>query len=212
MLYREILSEIAEDEFLLAADRTFEAAPDITRISPTEKRAAKAELPGLTRLSSYLKHYGILTWLVDLGGETKLSYGRNLETGLIRHNLTLIEWFNSQEHNYEDKYLKTTWDWLGSLHSRSLKNIMTRYLQQEKHAIRRQIDEDDFTFSPEVEAAASEYPAFAAFEDLLEERMRDREVTEQTRDEICRGVSLGILAIRESIEIAQFTQQFSRTA
>lgn len=201
MSYKEVLTEIPLDDFLVAADRTFEDALELDNISPMESKMSLINLNGLTRLGGYIKRYHLL--------RLKPQEGQYLRTGVIRQNLALIEWFNQQNEEYQDSDSLNTQLWLRNLETNRLKRIMGSYLQQEGHELKRQDSDEAEMESPEIEAAVEEYPALSAFSDLLYERFLEDSADETAAELISRGAILGTVAVREYIELAQLHHQLS---
>jgi hypothetical protein len=201
MVYKEVLSEIPEDEFIEAAEITFEASGSLDRLSKPETRLARRAFPGLTDMAFYLRLEPALHLKNWIDVSHRFSYGSDRHTGVIRHNLVLDEWFQQQiTSGGRDIDLADTYLWLKNLNRRDLKKIIKSYLQQAQDEYKRS-DQDDSDFrTAEGDKLIREYPAFDAFQQFLDQRLAEQEVPENVAQEVV----LGAIAISETLEMADF--------
>lgn len=194
-LPKEVFSGIPDDEFLEVGAYTLERAEDVSVVPITETVRLSQEYAGYLKAANYI------------GGqiarrERRKEFGKAAQTGMLRLGLAIREWFYFQELSGQaDEKTRQMYSWMREITSQEMIPSVDRYFQQED--LHAKLAGEDARFDPvppELSSAHEDFPAFAAFGDLLEQRLVAGGIESGRASEYVVGVDLGIIAIRETVE------------
>jgi hypothetical protein len=199
MVHKEVLTSIEEADFIEAGYRAIETGQALDAVNYKEKKVLRSHFKALGQTADRL------AGLTYLGGSKKER--KNVQTGFVKFGLAVKTYFETvlSEPGAEPAEA-VTHRWLQGLIPSQTVIIAKRHVNHEKVLLDRAEREGHEDITPEMDATYDEYPAFIGFTEAYEDLLLENDVDSLSTSQICEGVLLGAVVIRESVELAEFEE------
>jgi hypothetical protein len=201
MIYKEVLTSIDEDDFLDTAERTLSAA-DMLKLDPREWRQFARGYKGLAAVGNYIALDSLL--------QLRPRQGVRYKSGAIMSYIALKEYFADLQLNlkFQPEHYVTN-QWLQSISPKLGRQAIKSYLYREEEEKKKEGRPESTEVPLEMIRAFDEYPAMAKYVYTLEAEMGHRQYSQAETEQVAWGAQLGLVAIRELVEIEELKNNLS---